>query len=84
MQSLQGKIAGPFVVTRDVEIQGTIEGDAVLRPNMTLRLRGAITGSLTVEKGATAIIYGTIGGRIRKTGGTVVIVHPDREKAAEP
>jgi len=31
---------------------------------------------LMIEKGAAAIIYGTVGGRICKSGGTVVIVHP--------
>jgi len=76
MQTLQGKIEGPFIVNRDFDIHGTIVGDAIVRPNTTLQLRGMITGNLTVEKGATALIYGTVDGCIRKTGGTVVIIHP--------
>jgi hypothetical protein len=76
MQTLQGKIEGPFIVNRDLDIHGTIVGDAIVRPNTTLHLRGLITGNLTIEKGATALIYGTVDGRIRKIGGTVVIIHP--------
>ena len=76
MQTMQGKIEGPLTVNRDLDIHGTIVGDAIVRPNITLHLRGAITGNLTIENGATAIIYGTVEGRVHKIGGTVVIVHP--------
>jgi hypothetical protein len=79
MQALEGKLEGPFIVNRDLDIDGTIVGDAIVRPNATLHLRGVITGNLTIEKGATAIIYGTVEGRIRKIGGTVVIVHPQNQ-----
>jgi cytoskeletal protein CcmA (bactofilin family) len=77
MPTMQGMIAGPVVVDRDLDIDGTIVGDAIVRPSTTLHLRGVITGDLTIEKGATAIIYGMVDGRIRKSGGTVVIVHPE-------
>ena len=76
MPTLQGRIAGPLAVDRDLDIHGTIVGDATVRAGHTLHLRGAITGNLTIQKGATAIIYGTVEGHIRKIGGTVVIVHP--------
>ena len=84
MQTMQGKIEGPLIVNRDLDVHGTIVGDAIVRPNNALHLRGAITGDLTVERGATAIIYGTVGGRIHKTGGTVVIVHPDKSSRDDP
>jgi hypothetical protein len=80
MQAMQGPIEGPVIVDRDLDIHGTIVGDAVVRPSFTLHLRGVITGNLTIEKGATAIIYGTVDGRIRKTGGTVVIIHPQGQR----
>jgi hypothetical protein len=54
-----------------------------VRPGHTLHLRGAITGNLTIQKGATAIIYGTVEGHIRKIGGTVVIVHPPAQAQAQ-
>jgi hypothetical protein len=84
VQNLRGKIAGPCIVTRDLDVHGTIVGDAIVRPNNTLRLRGVITGNLTIEKGASAIIFGTVEGRIRKTGGTVVIVHPQPSGREDP
>ena len=83
MPTMQGKIAGPVVVDRDLDIDGTIVGDAIVRPRNTLHLRGVVTGNLTIEKGATAIIYGTVEGHIRKTGGTVVIVHPQGKIQAQ-
>ena len=76
MQTLQGTIEGPLIVVRDLEVDGIVAGDAIVCADRTLHLRGAITGNLTIEKGAAAIIYGTVGGRICKSGGTVVIVHP--------
>jgi len=82
MQTMQGTIDGPLEVAGDLEIDGTVVGDAIVRPDRTLQLRGAITGDLIIEQGGTAIIYGTVGGRIRKAGGTVVIVHPGEERAA--
>jgi cytoskeletal protein CcmA (bactofilin family) len=84
MQTMQGKIEGPLTVNRDLDIHGTIAGDAIVRTNSTLHLRGAITGNLTIEQGASAIIYGTVGGRIHKTGGTVVIVHPRSSGREDP
>jgi hypothetical protein len=83
MPTLQGRIAGPLVVDRDLDIHGTIVGDATVRPGHTPHLRGAITGNLTIQKGATAIIYGTVEGHIRKIGGTVVIVHPPAQAQAQ-
>ena len=82
MQTMQGTIDGPLDVAGDLDIDGTIVGDAIVRPERTLHLRGAITGDLIIEQGATVIVYGTVGGRIRKTGGTVVIVHPGEKGAA--
>jgi hypothetical protein len=81
---MEAEIEGPLIVIRDLDIHGTIVGDAIVRANTTLHLRGAITGDLTIEKGATAVIYGTVGGRIRKTGGTVVIVHPQKSGRDDP
>jgi hypothetical protein len=84
MKTMRGTIAGPLVVDRDVDIQGTVAGDAIVLPARTLHLRGTITGNLTIEQGATAVIYGTVAGRVRKLGGTLVITHPDPSRREAP
>ena len=77
MKTLRGIVPGPLVVEHDLDVQGTIAGDAVVRPECRLHVRGAITGNLTLEPGASAVIFGTVNGRVRKRGGTLVITHPD-------
>ena len=77
MKTLRGSIPGPLVVEQDLDIQGTIAGDTVVRSARKLHLRGAITGNLTLEPGASVVIYGTVGGRVRKHGGILVITHPE-------
>ena len=77
MKTLRGTIPGPLVVEHDLDVQGTIAGDAVVRSARRLHVRGAITGNLTLEPGASAVIYGTVNGRLRKRGGTLVITHPE-------
>jgi cytoskeletal protein CcmA (bactofilin family) len=77
VKTLRGTIRGPLVVEHDLDVQGTIDGDAVVQAARRLYVRGAITGNLTLEAGASAVIYGTVGGRVRKRGGTLVITHPD-------
>jgi cytoskeletal protein CcmA (bactofilin family) len=84
MKTVRGTIAGPLVVERDLDVQGTVAGDAVVRPARTLHVRGTITGNLTVEQGATAVIYGTVNGRVRKVGGTLVITHPEPHRRPQP
>jgi hypothetical protein len=66
-----------LIVEQDLDVVGTIAGDAVVRPECKFHLRGAITGNLTLEPGASAVIFGTVNGRVRKRGGTLVITHPD-------
>jgi hypothetical protein len=77
MKTLRGTIRGPLVVEHDLDVVGTIAGDAVVEPSRRLHVRGTITGNLTLEPGASAVIYGTVNGRVRKHGGTLVITHPE-------
>jgi hypothetical protein len=65
------------VVERDLDVQGTIAGDTVVRAACKLYVRGAIAGNLTLEPDASVVIYGTVSGRVRKQGGTLVITHPE-------
>ena len=82
MKTLRGTVSGPLFVEHDLDVQGTIAGDAVVRSACRLYVRGAITGNLTLEPGSSAIIYGTVNGRVRKRGGTLVITHPERGREA--
>ena len=84
MKTLRGTIPGPLVVEQDLDVVGTIAGDAVVQAARRLHLRGAITGNLTLEPGASAIIYGTVNGRVRKRGGTLVINHPEASVRETP
>jgi hypothetical protein len=77
MKTLRGTVPGPLFVEQDLDVVGTIAGDAVVQPECRLHVRGVITGNLTLEAGASAVIFGTVNGRVRKRGGTLVITHPD-------
>jgi cytoskeletal protein CcmA (bactofilin family) len=82
VKTLRGSIPGPLVVEQDLDVQGTIAGDTVVRSACRLHVRGAITGNLTIEPGASVVIYGTVGGRVRKHGGILAITHPDFKPGA--
>lgn len=82
MKTLRGTIPGPLIVERDLDVVGTIAGDAVVQASRRLHVRGTITGNLTLEAGASAVIYGTVNGRVRKRGGTLVITHPEKGREA--
>jgi hypothetical protein len=84
MKTLRGTIPGPLIVEQDLDVVGTIAGDAVVRPECKFHLRGAITGNLTLEPGASAVIFGTVNGRVRKRGGTLVITHPEKSGREAP
>jgi hypothetical protein len=84
VKTLRGTIPGTLVVEHDLDVVGTIAGDAVVQSARRLHVRGAITGNLTLEPGASAVIYGTVNGRVRKRGGTLVITHPEPRTREAP
>jgi hypothetical protein len=84
MKTLRGTVPGPLIVEQDLDVVGTIAGDAVVRSARRLHVRGAITGNLTLEPGASAVIFGTVNGRVRKRGGTLVITHPENSGRDAP
>ena len=77
VKTLRGSIPGPLVVEHDLDVQGTITGDTLVCSARRLYVRGAILGNLTLEPGASVVVYGTVSGRVRKNGGTLVITHPE-------
>ena len=82
MKTLRGTIPGPLIVEQDLDVVGTIAGDAIVQAARRLHVRGTITGNLTLEAGASAVIFGTVNGRVRKRGGTLVITHPEKGREA--
>ena len=45
MKSLRGTVPGPLIVEQDLDVVGTIAGDAVVRSARRLHVRGAISST---------------------------------------
>lgn len=73
MDSVQGKIEGPFFIDRDLAVHGMITELATVRSGCTLVLHGMVTGDLVVEAGARATIHGMVNGTVMNDGGHVEI-----------
>lgn len=73
MESVTDKIEGPFVIDRDLQVQGMITVAAIVEPANTLHLHGMVTGDLIVKPGATAIVHGMVNGTVHNEGGHVEI-----------
>ena len=73
MRQLYGKIEGPFLIDKDLEMHGMITVSALVRGGVRFILLGMVTGDLTVERGACAIIHGTVNGVVINHGGHVEI-----------
>jgi cytoskeletal protein CcmA (bactofilin family) len=64
----RSSIDGDLRVTEDTRLYGSVTGDVVVRKDALFVRHGAIGGSLHVEGGASAHIYGTINGDVFATG----------------
>jgi hypothetical protein len=62
------KIEGPYLITSDLRMGGMITVGATVRSGVTLELTGMIIGDLHVQRGAKAIIHGTVDGIVRNEG----------------
>jgi cytoskeletal protein CcmA (bactofilin family) len=71
MRDRNDKIEGPFLIEENLLFRGMITVGATVRSGVMLDLRGTITGDLDVERGARAIINGTVNGTVRNHGGCV-------------
>jgi hypothetical protein len=73
MKAVHDKIDGPYAITENLALYGTIAGTAMLCSGVRLVLHGTIAGDLIIERGARAFIYGTVTGRVCNDGGRVEI-----------
>ena len=73
MERIDGKIEGPFVIDRDMQIYGMVTVAATVEPGCTLRLHGMVTGDLTVKPGGTAYVHGMVNGAVINEGGNVEV-----------
>jgi alanine racemase len=71
----QGKTAERLVISRSTEINGSLFTDTIVRKDVALHVRGSVTGSLTVERGAEVVVEGSVWGKIINRGGRLVVLH---------
>lgn len=64
---------GPLLVRSRLEINESVYDDTIVEKNGVLRIRGNIKGSLTVEKGASVIVDGSVDGKVINRGGKLVV-----------
>lgn len=68
-------IEGALVVNCATVISGSVATDTIVRQHCSLHVRGNLTGSLTIEKGADVVIDGAIEGKIVNRGGRLLVQH---------
>jgi alanine racemase len=71
----QGEAAERLVISRSTEINGSLFADTIVRKEVALHVRGSVTGSLTVERGAEVVVDGSVCGKIVNRGGRLVVLH---------
>ena len=71
----QGKAPEQLVISRSTEINGSLFTDTIVRQDCALHVRGSVTGSLTVERGAEVVVDGSVCGKIINRGGRLVVLH---------
>ncbi|WP_431324849.1 hypothetical protein [Rhizobium sp. YTU87027] len=73
MDDLNVKIDGSIVLDRDVRFFGSIAGTLTVPTGRTFELHGSIGRDLVVEKGAKAIVSGSVQGTLINKGGDVLL-----------
>ena len=73
MDDLNVNIDGSIVLDRDVRFFGSIAGSLTVPAGRRFELHGSIGRDLIVEKGAAAIVCGTIHGNLINKGGDVLL-----------
>jgi alanine racemase len=63
----------PLLVTGSVDINSSVQSDAVVQKNGFLHVRGNLLGNLTIEPGARVIIDGSVDGKIVNKGGRLEV-----------
>jgi alanine racemase len=63
----------PLLISSSSDIKGSVLKDTVVRENCSLHVRGNLLGNLTIERGATVLVEGSVDGRIINRGGRLVV-----------
>jgi alanine racemase len=65
----------PLVISSSTETSGSLLTDAIVHKNCSLHVRGSVSGSLTIERGADVLVDGSVYGKITNRGGRLVVNH---------
>jgi cytoskeletal protein CcmA (bactofilin family) len=68
-----GTIQGDFEVTEDLQLNGMIIGNVIVKAGVSFHLNGTVSHDLIVESGAIAIVNGMVSGNVSNLGGTLKI-----------
>ena len=74
MQIIRDKIEGPFIIDRDMRVNGMITVEATVEAGSTLYLHGMVNGTVRNEGGQVEI-YGKAD-RVADTGSTRTHIDP--------
>ena len=71
METIVEQIAGPYTLTQDTAVHGTVSGSVTVPHGLSLLLHGFVTGDLTVERGGMARVHGNVDGTVINHGADV-------------
>ncbi len=64
---------GLLLVSKSLDIHGSVSNDTIVQRNCSLHVRGNLLGSLTIEPGARVVVEGSVDGKIINNGGKLVV-----------
>jgi len=67
------ELGEPLLVCGTSDINGSVLTDTIVQENCFLHVRGNLRGNLTIERGATVVVEGSVDGRITNRGGRLVV-----------
>src|ERR1700738_2112044 len=65
----------PLVVCSSTDINGSVSTDTIVRKRCFLHVRGKLGAGLTIERGATVAVDGSVHGKLVNRGGRLVVNH---------
>lgn len=68
MQVINKTVMESITLHDDLELWGTVMGDVVVPSPYKMEVKGNIQGSMTIEKGATVYVDGSVLGDVRNAG----------------
>lgn len=68
MQVINKTVMESITLTDDLELWGSVIGDVVVPSPYKMEVKGRVEGNVTVEKGATVFVDGSIVGDVHNAG----------------